>query len=66
MDAHALIEKHREQINQANVALCLCNYEDAAMMLYLAYSTNRQLLELVNAMKLEARKPDRPAGEVTE
>lgn len=63
MEVHKLIEQHRKEIDEAKVALCLCNYEQAVLMLYLAYASNRQLLEQVDAMKLAARAAERPAGE---
>lgn len=62
MDVHELFEQHRKEIDDAKVALCLCNYEQAVLMLYLAYASNRQLLEQVDSMKLEARTAKRPAG----
>lgn len=63
MEVHELIEQHRKEIDDAKVALCLCNYEQATLMLYLAYASNRQLLEQVNAMKLSARTTAPPAGQ---
>lgn len=63
MEVHELIEQHRKEIDDAKVALCLCNYEEAVLMLYLAYASNRQLLEQVNAMKLAARATAHPGGD---
>lgn len=63
MEVHELIEQHRKEIDEAKVALCLCNYEQAVFMLYLAYASNRQLLDQVDSMKLAARAAARPAVE---
>lgn len=63
MEVHELIEQHRKEIDDAKVALSLCNYEQAVLMLYLAYASNRRLLEQVDAMKLAARATARPAGD---
>jgi len=65
MDVPKLLEQHRKDIDAAKVALGLCDYEQATLMLYLAYQTNRRLLLLVDAMKLEARTAKLPAEEKT-
>jgi hypothetical protein len=63
MEVHELIEQHRKEIDDAKVALSLCDYEQATLMVYLAYRSNRQLLEQVDAMKLEARTTAHPGGD---
>ena len=64
MDVNELFEEHREHINQAQIALSLCDYEHSVFCLCLAHGSSVELLKLVSSMSLEARKAVRPAGEV--
>ena len=54
MDIHQLIEEHRKQIDTAKVALCHCNYSAAVVLLCNAYVSNRQLIQDVYALMIEA------------
>ena len=63
MDFHESIDQIRDRIGKAKAEYCLCNYDDALVLLCSAYSNVRILIEQVYKTSIDAARAERPAVE---
>ncbi len=63
MDFHESIDQCRDHIGKAKAAYCLCDYDEALILLAKAWTDMRTSIDLVYNSKLLDQFAESPAGE---